>query len=99
MLNLLDLDNWEIWLAVFNWFMFAIVLYALIHKVWLRSITTMITFVGFGTFGALLQNAPFGITVIFLMTFMSYLYYRTMIKPMKQWSKYERRGKHHAKPC
>lgn len=89
MLKLLDVENVALWVNIFNLFMVALVLYSIMHKVWERSVTTMIALVGFGMFGLLFQFVPFGITVMYLMVFLSLLYYRTMSKPRKYKSKHK----------
>jgi uncharacterized BrkB/YihY/UPF0761 family membrane protein len=79
----------DLWLSIFHIFTFAILVYALIHRVWNYSKTTVIVIAGFQVFGVLVQFAPVAFTVAFLIIFMMYLYYRAVTKAKKTWSKYE----------
>ena len=86
---MISLYDKELWMSVFHIFMFALLVYSLIHKLWENSKTTLIIIVGFQIFGILLQHAPMGVIVLYLILMMCYLYYRAITKAKNTWSKYE----------
>ncbi len=83
------LDNFNLWIGIFHIFMFSLLIYSILHKLWENSKTTIITICGFQAFGILLQFTPIGVTIIFLMLFMLFIYFRAITKSKKYWSKYE----------
>jgi len=86
---MIDFYDFEFWMAIFHIFTVALIIYAILHKIWEFSKTTFIVIVGFEVSGLLIQFSPIGVTVMFLILLMLYLYFRAVLKPKKFWSKYE----------
>jgi len=86
---MISLYDTAFWLNVFHIFTVALIVYSILHKIWEYSRTTLIIIVGFEILGLLLQFAPIGTTIIFLIVLMLYLYLRAILKPRHTWSKYE----------
>jgi len=83
---LYDKQTWEL---IFHIFMFGLILNTITQKLWNNSKTTVTAIIGFQIFIIMLPTAPIGITYIYLMLLMMYMYLNAVKKPKKLWSKYE----------
>ena len=87
MINLYDAYFWA---NVFHIFMFALLIYSIMHKIWEKSKLTIILIVGFQICGLVFQYMPIGIGVIYIIVFMCYVYYRAVTKKKKEWSRHNK---------
>jgi len=79
------LSNAQFWYSVLNIFLITLLSYSLLHKMWEKSLTTMLVNIGFLIFSLLAQFTNVAATVVFLIIFISFLYLRATIKPKDRW--------------
>jgi len=79
------LNDTHFWYSVLNIFLITLLSYSVLHKMWEKSLTTMIVNMGFLMFSLLAQFTNVAVTVIFLVAFMSFLFLRATIKSKNRW--------------
>jgi len=79
------LNDTVFWYSILNVFTFSVFLYSTMHTLWQKSLTTYKQIIGFTIFGVLVSVSPIGVVVVYLIVFMSYMYFSATMKPKHRW--------------
>lgn len=78
------MDDYLLWMSLFHLHLLVLLIYAVLHKIWEQSETTMILIVGLQFSGLLMRYCSVGMEVVYLMSLVTYIYYRSMLRKVKK---------------